>query len=206
MINGPNNKTIEEKNELYEKYKRLINKVLNDLHCNIKTLDQYEDYYEVAQLGLAKAINNIGGDWKNATSSYFYAYIKNEIINYFNYRSTPKRYLLGAKLADIDEWEIDSGVNLERDLIIKEQNEELYMAIFELKPLYREIIMDRFGLGGRRKKTIAEIADKEKISHQAVQQRQNYALNKLKKELMRRNDEQKRKITKPDYCEYFKLR
>ena len=203
MINGPNGKTIDEKNELYEKFKRLINKVLSDLHCNMKTVEQYEDYYEVAQIGLAKAINNIGGDWKNATSSYFYAYIKHEIINYFNYRTTYKRYLLGTKMADIDDYRIDAGINLEKDLLTKERNEELYMAIFNLKPIYREIILDRFGIGGREKKTIAEIADRDKVSHQAVQQRQTYALEKLKKELIRRENEQERKAIGFDYRKYF---
>ena len=202
MKNGPNGKTPKEKDELYEKYKKLINKVLRDLHCNIKNVEQYEDYYSVAQLGLAKAINNIGGDWKNAKSSYYYAYIRNEIINYFSYRSTPKRILLGTKMADIDEYPVDSGIDIERDYIAKETNQELYSAINSLKPSHRDIILKRFGIG-REKMTIAQIAEEEKISHQAVQQRQMYAIEKLRKELVRRENEQKRKIVRFDCYKYF---
>lgn len=203
MNNGECSKTLEEKNALYEKHKKLIFKVLRDMHCNMKTQTQFEEYFDVAQMGLAKAINNISGDWWNAKSTYFYTYIKNEITNYFHYKSTLKRHLAGIELIDIDDCKIDAGINLEKDLLEKERDEELYMAIFSLKPLYREIIMDRFGMGGRRKKTIDEICDEEQISHQAVMQRQTYALRSLKKELIRRANEQKGKTVRLDFNEYF---
>ena len=176
-----NYKTLEEKKQLYEKHKNLIHKVLRDLHCNMKTKEQFDEYYSIAQFGLAKAINNISGDWKNATSTYFYAYIRNELINYFKYRSTPKRKLLGAKMADIYDFQnvIDAGIDLEKEYISKENNEELCKALDKLKPTHKDAIIRKYGMG----MTIPQIAKEYHITPQAVQQRIAIALEKMRKEL-----------------------
>ena len=188
MRNGPNNKTIEEKNELYEKYKKLIYKVLKDLHCNIRSKEQYEDYYSVVQLGLAKAIDNVGGDWKNIKSSYFYSYMRNELISYFKYRTNPRRFLLGTNMADIDEYSINAGIDIEEDYIKQETLEEVYEIISTLKPDYVELITRRYGIG-REKETIKKIADEKKVSKQAIQQKEQYILKIIKKELLKRRNE-----------------
>ena len=188
MTNGSNKKTMEEKDELYEKYGKLAFKVLQDMHCNIKNKDQFEDYFSVVQLGLAKAINNVDKGCNTVSSSYFYTYMRNELINYFKYRTNPRRLLLGSKMADIEEFSIDAGINIEDDYIKKETFLEVCDIIKTLKPDHREIITRRYGIG-RDKETIKMIADDKKISKQAVQQKEQYILKNIKKELLKRNNE-----------------
>lgn len=198
------NKTLEEKNQLYEKYKNLIYGVLRDMHCNIKNVEQFKDYYSVAEYGLAKAINNISGDWKNSTSSYFYAYIKNELVNYFHYKTRPKRILSGSKMADIDDFQIDAGIDLEKEYIFQEECEELYKALDNIKPIYKNILIRRYGIGTE-KKTIAEIALEDNVTHQAIQQREAYALDKIRKELLKQLNEQEGKTFKFNSKQHIKF-
>lgn len=177
------NKTREEKDMLYEKFHKLIPTVISDLHCVCRTKEEYEDYYEIAQIGLAKAINDIEGDTEDITTSFFYTYIRNELLNYFRYKTMKKRDLDGTDMADIDDKLIDSGINIEKDYLIKESNEQLHNAINKLKPNYKDVILRRFGID-RERQTIVEVANDYGRTRQAVQQLEVRALNKLKKELL----------------------
>lgn len=178
-------KTQQEKDELYKKYKKLINKVLKDMKCNRRTKEEYEDYYSIAELGLVKAINDVKGDWKSVKSSYFYACIRNEIIRYYRYKTMNKRELIDTNMANIYDYQVSSNIDLERDYINKETYKILYDSINNLKPEYKELIIKRFGLGVK-KMTCKEIAKETNISPQAVHQKEKYILKKIKKELIKK--------------------
>ena len=86
-------------------------------------------------------------------------------------------------MADIDDCRIDSGINLERDLLNKESQEEMLEVLNNLKPEYKELITRRYGIG-RDNETIGSIALDKNVSHQAIQQKEKYILNKMRKELI----------------------
>lgn len=174
------NEKEQRKLELYNQYKGMIFKVIKDMHCEIKNKEQYREYYDIAEMGLIKAINNIR-EQEKITTTYFYKYMKNELINYFHYKTRPKRILLGTNMANIDDYNIDSGINIEMDLIRKSEIEELLNIVERLKPEYKELIKSHYGIG-RKSESFRNIARKNNVSTQSVQQKEQYIFKKIKKE------------------------
>lgn len=181
------------KQELYEKYSNLIYKVIKDINCNWKTEDEWQEYYDAGMLGLIKGINGYDNN-QEQTTKYFYNCIRNGITRAFYYHSRYNHkvnYIEKDSLDDIyldkkTYYEIypDENVNIEKELIKKEQNEILYKAIDMLKPTYKDIICKYYGIKCK-KLTLERIAQNHKISRQAIQIKKNIALQILKRNLIK---------------------
>ncbi len=172
------------KEELYEKYRLLIFKVMRDLHCNIKDSQERQSYFEAGEMGLLKAIKNYDVS-KRSTTGFIYSCIRNEILRYFTEKTSPKRYLDNANMLPCDEYEEvieDININIEKDLLIKETNKDLYKAIDMLKPKYKDIIVKKYGIKCHEIRH-TDLAKYYNISSQALYQQTVLALKKLRKNL-----------------------
>ena len=179
------------KEELYNKYKYLIYKVIKDLNCRYRTEEEWQEYYDFGEMGLLKAINTY--DFRNEKSTYFYKCIRREILWLFRYKGMNKRkinYLLleslNDKLQDDAElYEIieDQNVDIEKQILKNEKYEILYKAIDSLKPSYKDIICKYYGIKCK-KYTLEEIALIYNTSRQALHFKKDNALKTLKKTLL----------------------
>ena len=176
------------KEELYLKYKRLVPKVMQDLHCIYRTEEERQQYYDYAELGLIRGISNYDPT-KELSTRYFYLCIRNSITNYFRAKNMQKRYLDYTNMASLDE-EIyadtveDKSVNIEKQIIEKETNEKLHKAINSLKPIYKDVICRYYGFYGK-DYTLEEISQIYGISKQAVYVKKENALKQIKKEMIK---------------------
>lgn len=189
-------KTLEKNKEyLYNKYHFLIYRVIKDLHCQINSEEELEEYVFYGQVGLINAINNYNGE-KN-TSTFFYKCIKNEIMVDFKRKNTNKRKinyiyknsLDGETLTDNTLYEMipDESINIEEEYIKKEQYISLYKSINMLKPIYRDIICSYYGIYTERL-TLEQIAKKYNITKQAINVKRQNAIKKLRKIMRKMGD------------------
>lgn len=179
------------KEEMLEKYKNLIYKVIKDTHCNIRNDDEFQEYYDAGILGLIYAINHYNPS-KELTTTYFINCIKHAITRHFYYKSRLIRkinYIEKDSLDDVDcerkclhELIPDETINIESDLIKKEQYEIMYKAIDMLKPEYKNIICKYYGIKCNRL-TLEQISQIYKISRQAVNAKKENALRDLRKNM-----------------------
>lgn len=165
------------KYELYKKYKKLIYKVMKDLHCSWKTDDEFQAIYDAGEIGLLRAINKV--DIENINTSFFYTSIRHAITNHFTNKTRLKRYLDGTDMLCIEEIDISSNVNIEEQVIINDQKEKLIKAFKELKPKYQDVLYKYYILN----KTIYELAKELGVSHQNIWTIKQSALKKLKEKL-----------------------
>lgn len=179
------------KQQLYEKYKYLIYKVLKDTNCKPKNEDEWQEYYGYGEIGLIKAINTFDIN-KNDTSTYFYTCIKNDILVGFKYRQSEKRKInffentsLNKEIGEGTELQdllLDKSINIEEEIIKQETNSFLYKAINMLKPTYKQLICDYYGINTI-SSTLDQISNKYKISRQALYVKKKNALKELKKNM-----------------------
>ena len=178
-----------QKEKMYMEYRGLIFKAIKDLNCYYKTNDEYQEYFDSWEIGLLNALNNYDST-KNANSSYFYTCIINSIKRTFIYKKSNKRVinylekdsLDGGLLEDKDLYNIiaDETINIENEILKKEQYDILYKAINMLKPTYKEIICKYYGINCK-KETLGEIAKNYNISRQALNAKKDNALQKIRK-------------------------
>lgn len=138
-------------NEQIKKNEGLIGKVIKDLHIrNMGHLD-FEEVYSTGRIGLYRAIMTYDGSTKPST--YYYTCIKNEILKIFQKKRLGKNRF-HDNLRSID-YEYEEGtleeiladdVDLERDLILKETQQEVRATIEHLKPKYQMILKLHFGI------------------------------------------------------------
>lgn len=154
----------------------LINKVINDMRLSYRR----DDFYDVGLIGLTRAIQTYD-ETKGTFGTYGYACIKNEILSELarekevdllslDYDMTGEEFTL----TDI----IPNNVNLERDMLKKEEINSLYYCLLKLKDKEIEVISSYFGLG-REKITLEEIAKNLNTSKQVISVIKKRALNKL---------------------------
>ena len=178
----------------------LIKKVIKDMHCRYRTVEEYQDYYSAGTLGLVKGAKTYDGSVK--VSTYLYACIKNEIAQVFAYNSRQKRYgqveSLNRPLLDGDERSgelqdtIASDENIENQFQEKESYENLYRAINRLKPYKRKLIIENYGIGCTRK-TIRELAKEHGKSRTGVLNAIHSARKQIKENLDQIDKEEKKK-------------
>ena len=182
------------KDELYEKYKFLVYKVIKDLGCKYRNDDEFEEYLFWGNLGLIKAINGYDKT-KISSSAFFYNSIKNSIMVLFKNKTSLKRKINYMILQSLDEpvqdqmyytefHEIipDENVHIEEDIIKKSEYETLYKAINMLKPKYKKIICDYFGIKSN-KRSFQEMSKDYGVTKQALSAEKNYAIRDLRKKL-----------------------
>ncbi len=154
-------------------------------------LDKKEDYIDLCYIGYTKAVNNYD-ESKATLSSYIYKCVENEILIQLRKERATKRtrqeysmdYIYddkGHSLNDI----VANDVDMERDIIKEETNNELYNAISKLKRNEQIVIYNFYGLGNK-KYTQKEISCILNIGQVQISRIKNRALEKLKEILNER--------------------
>lgn len=171
--------------------KGLIIKVMKDLHCKIRSEEEFEDYYYVGLLGLLRAIKNY--DETKGKSTYLYLGIKTALTNEFKKRSAEMRtkyktislnYSIADEIELIDTIAIDS---FESELINKIYVEELLSKLKNKR--YKQFLIEYYGINCPAL-TLPKIASKYGITPQCVRQYIQRALELLRKELKNDNFKQ----------------
>lgn len=151
-----------------------------------------EECYEAGELGLIKATKTFDENKGCKFTTYAIKCIQYEISNYLQYKSRESRkndYLkislddnIEGDKKDIPIYEIiDSGVNIERDLIKKEKTNLLNTIIAILEPNDRFMLEHYFGLLGKEKMTQKKIAEVLGVKDRYVTYRIKRAMKIIKK-------------------------
>lgn len=168
---------------------RLVSHIVRKYYSTAKNQD---DLVSVGTIGLVKAVDSF--DRKNGARFATYASrcIQNEILMYFRSQKkqsnevsinetidvdkdgNPLTYIDVISVTDTTDEEIDRFMLTEKALSLVKNT---------LTEREREIIVRRFGLGGRRPMTQREIAEAMGISRSYVSRIENTALEKLRRGL-----------------------
>lgn len=138
-------------NNEIKKNEGLIGKVIKDIHFKNIRYDDYEEVYSSGRIGLFNGIMTYDGSSKKST--YYYKCIKNEILRSFQFKTSKKR-MFQDNMKSID-YEYEEGTleevladdtDIERDLILKETQQEVRKTIAKLKPKHQLILKMHFGI------------------------------------------------------------
>lgn len=148
-----------------------------------------EELYEAGELALIKASKTFNEDKGCKFSTFAAKCIQREISKHIQYRGCQKRkkdYMLisldeekcdNSTLLEI----IDSGVNLEEDILKRERIDLLNKIIAILEPNDRYMVEHYYGLGINEKLTYKRIADRLGLKQRYVEYRIKRALRIIKK-------------------------
>ena len=148
-----------------------------------------QECYDVGEMALIKAIQTYDETKGCKFTSYATNCIQYEIFNHLQYKSRAKRKndFLNISIDDCFEDNglvieiIDSGVNLEKEIIEKEKIDLLNTIVEILEPNDSYMIKHYFELGKTEKMTQKEIANKLGIDQRQVSYRIKRALKIIKK-------------------------
>ncbi|MCL2353229.1 MAG: RNA polymerase sporulation sigma factor SigK [Defluviitaleaceae bacterium] len=179
------------KNTLIERNLRLVAHIVKKFHNH-----DVDDLISIGTIGLIKGISsyNIAKDTKLAT--YAARCIENEIRMYLR---SIKKHAGNLSIQDVlgtdaegnsmtfEDKLADDGENLLDAVVLKMQVVDLYKALDVLDPREKEIIQMRYGLENKEEVTQREIGQMLKISRSYVSRIEKKALEKLFKELEKRD-------------------
>ncbi len=140
--------TKKEKEELFKKHEKLIYLFLKKKGL----FHEKEELYDIGLIGLVRGINSYDSTKGVKESTYFYKCIANEVNKYFQLQSLQKRKCPGIILSLDRECDDDQStlkniipdkINIEKDLLLKEQNAILYKTLDKLKTEWKYIIEKR---------------------------------------------------------------
>lgn len=148
-----------------------------------------QECYDVGELALLKAIQTYDESKGCKFSSYATNCIQYDIFNYLAYKSNPRRKndFLNMSIDECLEDKgllieiIDSGIDLEKDIMEKEKIDLLNTIIEILEPNDSYMVKHYFGLGNNEKMTQKEIADELGLKQNYVSFRIKRALKIIKK-------------------------
>ena len=159
---------------------------------NMRLEHNFDEYFSIGQIGLIKASKKFDESRGIKFSTFAIKCIEQEILKQINYEHTNKRkhnyfYISldtilegdnkGTPLYEI----IDSGVNIEQDLIKKEKINLLNTIIAILEPKDRFMLEHYFCLFGKEKMTQKKIAEVLGVKDRYVTYRIKRAMRIIKK-------------------------
>ena len=177
----------EARNILVERNLRLVAHIIKKYYQNYGGQD---DLVSIGTIGLIKAINTFDMSKNIKLSSYASRCIENEILMYFrnNRKSSQDISLNDAidtdkdgnplTLMDILASDMDVAEDVDTKLRLDVLGEYIDEA---LTPREKEIIIHRYGLGGRKILTQRELAKELDISRSYISRIEKKALEKLRK-------------------------
>ena len=175
------------RNILVEHNLRLVAHIIKKYYQNYSG---QEDLVSIGTIGLIKAINTFNPQKNIKLSSYASRCIENEILMHFRNNRKSSRDISLNDTIDTDKdgnplTMIDimaSDMDIEEDVDVKLRLEVLGKYIDEvLSPREKEIILKRYGIGGRRIQTQRELAKSLHISRSYISRIEKKALEKLRK-------------------------
>lgn len=163
------------------------------------------DLLSIGTIGLIKGINTFSLDKGTKLATYTARCIENEILMYLRSIRNQKNEIslyepVGMdkegnemKLLDLlcqNQEEISEALEL------KEEKNELYCKLSVLDEKEQYVVQYRYGLGGVKRRTQREIAKKMGISRSYVSRIEKKAVNKLLKEMERKEEKAAKKALK----------
>lgn len=176
-------------NEKIMKHYRLIYLIINELHCNRNDEDEYFFY---GLMGLYNGINTYNSTKGIKETTYYSRCIKNAIIMQFNYKSRAKRnnkkyeISINTPLSDTHTIEdiLVSNINIEEEIIRKEQLELIYKTLNEARnSRFKQYLYEFYGINQPRKK-LKEIALKHGVSEHNVGTSIKQGIERIRKKVL----------------------
>ncbi len=172
---------------------RLVTDNINLIYLALKRLylyDKRDEYFDVGMIGLVKGARAFDETRGLKPSTFLYNCIYNELRMTFR-KKDPDGMLSLSKVLFTDgngnelflEDMIPSDVNIEEEMILKEQKEKMYNEILKLKEREKLVICLSYGVGGYEKITEKEISKILKISQAQVNRIKNKTIEKLRNNL-----------------------
>lgn len=171
---------------------QLILKNTNLIYVALKNLNLYDkldEYFDVAMIGLVRGANSYDESLNYKPSTYLYKCIYNELLLNIRRAKSKKRipdYMMdrlstpttdNLTIEDI----ISNDVDIEKELIKKEQIEILHCEISKLSEREQLVINLSFGINGYEQMTQPDISEELKLSQAQVSRIRSKAIKKLRK-------------------------
>lgn len=153
-----------------------------------------EDLISIGTIGLIKAVGTYRLDRKIKLATYASRCIENEILMYIRKTANQKTEVSLDEPINMDgdgnELLLADVLGTEEDVIARPLEDDvdirvLHQALDQLPQREREIMMLRFGLGGRREQTQKEVARQMGISQSYISRLEKRILQRLKREFLR---------------------
>lgn len=153
-----------------------------------------EDLISIGTIGLIKAVGTYRQDKKIKLATYASRCIENEILMHIRKTAGQKAEVSLDEPINLDgdgnELLLSDVLGTEEDVISRPLEDDvdirvLRQALGELPQREREIILERYGLEGRREQTQKEVARKLGISQSYISRLEKRILQRLKRELIR---------------------
>lgn len=183
---------------------KLIYKVIKDMNCNCKNQDEFQTLCDYGLDGLINGAKTYDST-KGKLSTYLYTCIRNMINRHFYLSTRAKRknvYGSDVSLYDlvyddgISQMEVidiiaDPNINIEQDLLKKEEIENLINAVNNMKNETDKLFLcDYYGINGHKQLMAKEIEEKYNVSHTTVSNRLKRAKRALKKQIENENKDE----------------
>ena len=164
---------------------RLVSHIVRKYYATAKNS---EDLVSIGTVGLVKAVDSFHFEKGTRFATYAAKCIQNEILMHFR---SQKKLASEVSLSDTIDVDRDGNPLTYMDVISSDEQmeEEIERKIYTARALHyvktilnereRQIIIMRYGLGGRRIMTQREVADALKISRSYVSRIEKSALEKL---------------------------
>ena len=153
-----------------------------------------EDLISIGTIGLIKAVNNFQVDKNIKLATFSSKCIENEILMHLRKTAQQKGEVSLEEPLNTD-WDgnallLSDILGTEEDCVLRPIEEDvdrelLRRAIAMLSEREQEIIVLRFGLGGREEQTQKEVADRLGISQSYISRLEKRIISRLKKEMLR---------------------
>lgn len=156
---------------------------------NMGVIYNLEEFYDIGEMGLIKASKTFNENVGVKFSTYATKCIQYEVCKYVKYKLRECRkddYKLISLDEDIEEGltlleTIDSGIDIEKEVLKRERIELLHKIIEILEPEDRYMLEHSYGLGKNKKMTYEEIGEKFGLKKRQVEHRVKRALRIIKK-------------------------
>lgn len=153
-----------------------------------------EDLISIGTIGLIKAVNNFQPEKNIKLATFSSKCIENEILMHLRKTAQQKGEISLEEPLNTD-WDgnallLSDILGTEEDCVLRPIEEDvdrelLRRAIDMLSAREQEIIVLRFGLGGREEQTQKEVADRLGISQSYISRLEKRIISRLKKEIIR---------------------
>ena len=175
------------RNILVEHNLRLVAHIIKKYYPNDSSQD---DLVSIGTIGLIKAINTFDINKNIKLSSYASRCIENEMLMHFR---NNRKSLQDVSLNDTIDTDKDGNPLTLMDIIASDMDvaedvdTKIHLAVMNdyinetLSPREKEIIINRYGIGGVKVQTQRELAKKLNISRSYISRIEKKALGKLKK-------------------------
>ena len=155
--------------------------------------DDFDDLISIGTIGLIKAVNTFNGNKSSRLATYASKCIENEILMYMRSKKKMRSEMSlyepigtdkeGNEIHFMDVLSTDAETVAEKVARILDQ-EQLWRKLKNLTPQERKVLVLRFGLRGKERRTQKEIAKKLGISRSYVSRIEKRAIDRLSEQFL----------------------